>query len=170
MQMLRRSLQVGPSSRQYIIVNAAGQPIDPSVRSLAFVTDAESNWPPKAAQKNLGQFFVLLSPINPSIHQSEVVNPTAQMPSIHQSINPSIRGSSIQPLRGHQSINPSIRQSYQSASPPTWWNVRLRSRHHGMTLYGTVVEAIAPTAKTVGAAAEPQDQGDQLHGQLARTS
>ena len=34
-------------------------------------------------------------------------------------LNPSIRGSSIQPLRGRQSINPSIRQSYQSASPHT---------------------------------------------------
>ena len=52
MQMLRRSLQVGLSVRQYIIVNAAGQPIDPFVRSLAFVTHAEFNWPLKAAQKN----------------------------------------------------------------------------------------------------------------------
>ena len=30
-------------------------------------------------------------------------------------------------------------------------------RHHEMTLYDTVVEAIAPTTKAVGAAAEPQN-------------
>ena len=40
------------------------------------------------------------------------------------------------------------------------------SRHHGMTLHGTAVEAIAPpTAKTIGAAAEPQNQGGVLRWQ-----
>ena len=37
------------------------------------------------------------SDAQPSIRQSRVVNPAAQRPSIHQSVNPSIRGSSIQP-------------------------------------------------------------------------
>ena len=37
--------------------------------------------------------------------------------------------------------------------------------------HGTAVEAIAPpTAKTIGAAAEPQNQGDVLRWQRARTS
>ena len=81
--------------------------MQPFVRSFCqifgfLVTDAESNWSAKAA-KRIRAFFVLASP---SIHQS--VNPSirGRQSDSSETANPSIR----------QSINPSIRQSYQSLS------------------------------------------------------
>ena len=65
--------------------------------------------------------------VNPSILQSEVINPTAQRRSIHQSVNPSIRQSvnPTNPRRGTRiPIENDLREIFEISTSMTWQPLR----------------------------------------------